>query len=134
MGDVPLEPFNDIIAQSTYITSASTNFQLLFGPYANPTGRKLYLRKMIISNSMGTPLALRIWDQDLSGSGTASRGSAASNGCLIELSATQAAATSGTGIVTSYEPSQIPMISFEAGIAVQCTQINALLMWEVGVQ
>ena len=133
MGDVTLEPFRDIIAGHTFITSASSNFQLLFGPYANPTNRKLYLRKMIISNSIGTPCAVRIWDQDLAGSGTASRGSAASNGCLLELTATQASATSGIPIATSYEPSQIPIIPFEAGIAVQCTQLNANLMWEVGV-
>ena len=128
-----IQPYEDIVTGQVYVTSANANYQLMFAPYPTPTGRKLYLRKLIISNALGTAGELRLWDQDLTGSGIASRGSGAQNGCLMLLGYPTATLSGVSTSTTIFEPSQLPIRAFETGIAVLATQLNCMVMAEAAV-
>lgn len=99
------------------IDSASTNKQLVRGPW--PIGSKLAIRKIVASNTSGLPVTIVMWDQDLSSTSLTpvSRGSALDPLIVVGVGATN---TSGS-VVTTNIGANLPVVEFEAGVAVQAT-------------
>lgn len=102
-------------SETILIDSSATNRQLVRGPW--PIGQKLALRKILVSHQSGVPCSVNIWDQDLSSSSTTppGRGSATSPLLIVGAGATN---TSGSVVTTALSEIQLPVIDFEAGVAV----------------
>ena len=102
------------------IPSANTSIQLVTARWKD--NRRLRLKKVLITNRVGNQGIVRIWDQDLNDPSVPSTGSAGS--AILELGVDRVAA-SGTGAVTAvYDELSLPNISFQAGIALQVSEVN----------
>lgn len=102
------------------IPTANADIQLVVAPWK--LGKKIRLRKILISNTVGAQGRVVIWDQDLGSTTPKSYGS--SGGALLILGV-GGVATSGVGAVTAvYGEDTLPSLDFEAGIALQVSNVN----------
>lgn len=111
--------------ETILIDSSSTNKQLVRGPW--PLGQKLVIRKLVLSHQSGIPCSVNIWDQDLSSSSTTppGRGSATSPLLLVGAGATN---TSGSVVTTTISETALPIVTFEAGVAVSAVGFPGTLI------
>lgn len=121
------ELFGVRITASLLVPTANTNTQLMLVNWKK--GRKVKLKKVIISNRSANRGRVVIWDQDLSDSSVPATGSATAP--LLELGV-DAVATAGIGSATAkYAEYELPSIEFQAGIALQVSEANMFIAVEV---
>ncbi len=123
------KPFSYTRGYSVRIASGATSTQLVRMPWQTPVQKPGVLRKIMISNPVGTAGRLDIWDQDLSNTTPPTAGSAGAALLPLEFSASGA---SGAGSATKvYTADQLPEIPFIGGLACQSSLPGVTAMLEV---
>lgn len=129
------KPYSYIVTKSITVTSGGTNYMLTRAPWPSGAQKYYVLRKVTAtataSASGGSAV---LWDQDLSNTGPAGRGSGAQPLYIIPISTVN---LSGVGSVsnasqTKTDINTTPQIPFYAGITAQAP-IGTLINLELEV-
>lgn len=121
IANIQYEPFTYTLTKKVTGTSANLNFQLTRVPWADPFNLTYHLKEIHITNPDGAAGQVLLWDQDLSNTTPASRGSASVDGAVY-VAGVAASGSSGTGltaVITLANP-----LKFDAGIAMQVSKLN----------
>jgi hypothetical protein len=127
-------PFSYRVVKTKKITSAGVDTLLTRAPWQAPINKYYRIIKVVITNYNGSAGTLSLWDQDLSSTTPATRGSAGA--ALVNLSCPGPAA-SGAGIsnTVTFGSDALPNERFEAGITAQMSNsLNTFVMLELSVQ
>lgn len=130
-------PYSYIVTKSKIILSAAVDTLITRAPWPAPVGKYYKIRKVMVTNNVGSGAQLLLWDQDLSSATPAGRGSAGAALIQIPVQIASPIPVAGSGfllttlsgvvgnqVVRSYE--QLPQEKFQAGITAQA--INCLNM------
>lgn len=109
--------FGYTIGYSVRIPSGAVNQQLVRMPWQTPVQKPGYLRKVMITNPVGTAGILNIWDQDLSNTTPPTAGSA--GGAIYALEFELSGASGAASKTTTYTQDVLAEIPIIGGLATQ---------------
>lgn len=124
-----IEPFSYRQRHQKTIASGSSTNQIARMPWQSPVQRTGKIKRLAVSNPVGTAGYLSIWDQDNSNTTPPTTGSAGDALLLLEIGASGA---SGVAVKTTvYAENDLMDRVFVAGINAQSTLPGVKVMCEV---
>jgi hypothetical protein len=123
------KPFSYTLGYSVRIPSGATSQQLVRMPWQTPVQKPGYVRKVAVTNPVGTAGVLNIWDQDLSNTTPPTAGSAGAAIYSLEIGAS---ASSGVASKTTlYTVDNLADIPFIGGLATQSTLPGVIVDFDI---
>ena len=123
--------FSYPVIKQKRINSASTTVMITRAPWQAGVNKYYKIHKIVVSNFDGSPATLHLWDQDLSSTTPAGRGSASA--ALITVGVGAGGASGVACTTKTITEQELPKERFFAGISAQATSINVHVMIECRV-